>query len=314
MRIAVFGAGGVGGYLGGRLAAAGHHVTFIARGQNLEALRDRGLRLESPDSDEVIESIQATDETAGMDPVDVVIVGVKAWQVPEIARSLQPLIGASTVVLPVQNGVEAADHLANAVGERHVLGGVCVIISYLAGPGHVRHVGGQPSIELGSLTEVSNDTARVIGDLQQALTAVGIDCTISDDIRRAVWRKFLLITSYGGVGAVSRAPVGVTRAIPDTRRLIEQAMAEVVELARAHGVQLGSEDVQLMMDQVDAFTEESTASMQRDIDEGKPSELYDQSGAVVRLGEQAGINTPVHRFLYSCLLPTELRSRGELSY
>jgi 2-dehydropantoate 2-reductase len=314
VRIAIFGAGGVGGYLGGRLAGTdANELTFIARGQSLEALQQHGLRLEGPDADELIETIQATDQTADLEPFDVVIIAVKAWQVPLITQELPPLVGPNTVVLSVQNGVETVDHLVNAVGEDHVLGGVCVVISYLAGPGHVHHVGGQPSIEMGALGDVSADTAQVIDDLQRAFKAAGIDCTISQDIRRAMWRKFLLITSYGGVGAVSRAPVGLTRQIPQTRRLIEEAMEEVVAVGRAHGVHLGPEDVTQMMEQVDAFRQESTASMQRDIQEGKPSELYDQSGAVVRLGTQVDIATPIHQFIYSCLLPAELGARGELS-
>ncbi|MQA87146.1 MAG: 2-dehydropantoate 2-reductase [Streptosporangiales bacterium] len=312
MRIVVVGAGGVGGYFGGRLAAAGHQVTFLARGQNLQTLQCRGtIRLQSPESDEVIGPIHATHRTESVGAVDAVIVAVKAWQVSEIAESLEPLIGSKTVVLSLQNGVEAPRQLAKVVGDKHVLGGVCVVIAYLDGPGHVCFVGRNSAIEMGSLTGNIGATAHRLRD---AFTQAGVRCEISDEINVALWRKLLLISSYGGVGAVARAPVGVTRLVPETRQMIETAMAEVVDVARAHDVPLGPDDIGHMMAQVDAFHSESTASMQRDIAAGRPSELDYQSGAVVRLAEQVGVQAPIHQFIYASLLPAERRARGDLDY
>jgi 2-dehydropantoate 2-reductase len=311
VRIAVMGAGGVGGYFGGRLAEAGHQVTFIARGRNLDKIRTDGLRITAPETDTTIGSVGAADDPASAGEADVVLVAVKSWQVPEVAASLKPLLAEHTVVLPLENGVEAPGRLATALGAQHVFGGVCVIISYLAEPGHVHHVGGTPSIQLGPIEPGLPDSIRrTAAELREALTGAGVECTDSPDIHRAMWRKFLLITSYGGVGAVTGQPVGVTRQLTETRELIEEAMNEVSAVARARGVGLDAEDVRSMMRQVDAFAPESTASMQRDLAAGRPSELNDQNGAVVRLGAQSGVDTPVHRFIHTCLLPAENQARG----
>jgi 2-dehydropantoate 2-reductase len=311
MRVAVIGAGGVGGYFAGRLAEAGHHVSVIARGRSVEVLREEGLRIEDPESDTTVTGIDVSDSPDDVGEVDAVIVAVKSWQVPEIAPGLKPLVGDHTVVLPLQNGVEAADQLADGVGEAHVLGGVCMIIAYSVEPGHVRHVGGAVAVELAPLGQTTQAMHGTTVDLQEALSSAGVRCDWSDDIRRAIWRKFLLISSYGGVGALSRQPVGVTRTVAETRSLIEDAMHEVVDVGRAHDVALDTDDVATMMKQLDAFSPDSTASLQRDIFDGKPSELDDQSGAVVRLGAAVGVATPIHRSIYSCLLPSERFARGE---
>ena len=309
MKIAVVGVGGVGGYFAGRFVAAGHEVTLVARSHSSADLRERGLRVEAPDSDQTVHDFRLVDSPEAADEVDAVLVAVKSWQVPAVASSLKPMIGPRTVVLPVQNGVEAARQLAEAVGDEHVLGGVCMIIAYLVEPGHVRRLGDTVAVELGAIAEAPS-TRGTMQQLRRALEDAGVECSVSPDIHRAIWRKFLLISSYGGVGALSRSPVGVTRVVPETRDLIEDAMREVVAVGRAHGVALDASDVTTMMGQLDAFSDDSTASMQRDIAEGRPSELEDQSGAVVRLGRAVDVSTPIHRSIYSCLVPSERLARG----
>jgi 2-dehydropantoate 2-reductase len=312
LRITVMGAGGLGGFLGARLASIGHQVTFIARGENLKVLRAHGIRLEEPASDVVLDSVLATDDPLAAGPADVVIVGVKSWQVAETAPLLKPLVSDRTVVLAIQNGVEAVDQLAGVLGEHHVLGGACAITSYLVGPGHVYHFGGRPWMTLGRIVSVPDSIDTVVEQLREALCLAAVQCTCSSDIRRSIWRKFLLITSYGGIGAVTRMPVGVTRSLAQTRQLIEEAMNEVLLVGRRHNVALDEGDVQAMMRQFDELPPDATTSMQRDIAAGRRSELPDLNGAVVRLAAQVDVVPRIHQFIYWLLLPSELRAVGEL--
>ncbi len=309
MRIAVLGAGGVGGYFGARLAQAGEEVTFIARGRHLEAIRAHGLRVESALGDVTISPARATDRPEDVGPVDLVLVAVKTWQVPDAAARARPLVGPDTAVLPLENGVEAADQAAAALGREHVLGGVCQIVSFVAGPGVVRHAGLKPHVELGELDRKPSERAERI---RAAFARAGVSVRVAPDIHAALWRKLVFIASLSGVGAVTRAPAGVVRAVPDVRRMLEAAMHEVATVARARGVAVPDETVAETLAFVDRLPPEATASMQRDLVEGRPSELEAQNGAVVRLGAAAGVPTPVHAFLYASLLPAELRARGKL--
>jgi 2-dehydropantoate 2-reductase len=309
MRIAVFGTGGVGGYFGGRLAQAGEDVIFIARGEHLRAIQASGLRVDSLKGDFVVQPAQATDDPARVGVVDVVLVGVKAWQVTEAAQAMRPLIGPDTFVVPLQNGVEAPDQLAALLSAKHVLGGLCSIISLLAGPGHIRHVGAEPSIAFGKIDNRPTERAE---RLRQAFARAEVKVEIPRDIHVAMWEKFLFIASWGGVGAVTRAPVGVVRRLPETRAMMEEAMREILYVGQARGIALTEEAMRKAIGFIDSLQPTSTASMQRDILEGRPSELDFQNGSVVRLGKDAGIPTPVHTFLYHSLLPAELRAREVL--
>jgi len=308
MRIAIVGAGGVGGYFGGRLAEAGASVVFIARGAHLEALRRDGLRVESIAGDFVVRPAEATDLVASIGTVDVVLVCVKAWQVPEVAVSLLPMLGPDTVVVPLQNGVEAAGQLASVVGTDRVLGGLCRIVSYVAGPGHIRHAGVSPRIEFGEMDGRSSERAATLRALFE--TARGLSVGTPDDIAAALWEKFLFIAPVSGVGAVTRLPVAVFRGIPETRAMLEAAMREVSDLARARGVALAEDAIARTLAYVDGLPADATASMQRDIMEGRPSELEYQTGAIVRLGREARVPVPVNECLYRSLLPAELKARG----
>jgi 2-dehydropantoate 2-reductase len=297
----------VGGYFGGRLAEAGVSVTFVARGAHLAALRRDGLTVESVAGDFVVRPVDATDDAGAVGPVDVVLVGVKAWQVPEAARALLPLLGTDSVVVPLQNGVEAADQIAAVVGAHRVLGGLCKIVSYLAGPGRIRHAGIAPRIEFGERD--GRRSERVLALRAAFENARGVSVGTPADIEAAVWEKFLFIAPFSGVGAVTRAPAGELRAIPETRSMLEAAMREVFDLARARGVALGDDAVARTLRWVDGLPADATASMQRDIVEGRPSELEYQNGAVVRLGRESGVPVPVNECLYRSLLPAERRAR-----
>ena len=313
MRLAVFGAGAVGGYFGGRLAQAGEDVVFIARGEQLQALRDRGLRVDSfvSKGDFVVQPVQATDDPEQVGVVDAVLVGVKAWQVTEAARAMRPLFGPETFVVPLQNGVEAPSQLAAVLGGEHVLGGLCRIVGLVVEPGYIRHAGLEPYVAFGELDNRPSERAE---RLREAFARAGVTAEVPLDIRVAMWEKFLFIASFSGVGAVTRAPAGVLRSLPETRQMLKQAMHEVLAVARARGIALPEEAIPRTMTLIDGLPPGGTASMQRDVIEGRPSELESQNGAVVRLGREVGVDTPLHAFIYHSLLPLELRARGQVQF
>ncbi len=311
MRIAFIGIGALGGYFGGRLAQAGNNVVFIARGATLEALRKNGLRVESPLGDFSLPQVRATDDPQSAGQVDAVFVTTKAWQVPDAAQQIGSMVGPETIVVPLQNGVEAYDQLAAALGPEHVLGGMCHIIAMVAAPGVIQHMGMQPLITIG---EWNNARTSRLAKLVACLEAAGLEVRVPESIQVALWEKFEFIASFGGVGAVTRAPIGVVRSVPETRSLLERAMQEIVGLANACGVPVPHESVASTLKFIDSLLLAGTASMQRDVAAGRPSELAAHSGAVVRLGRAKNFCTPVHEFIYHALLPGELRARGELSF
>ena len=306
MRICVFGAGGVGGYFGGRLAAAGNSVAFIARGATLDVLRKNGLRVESPLGDIALANVEATDDPTEVGEVDAVILGVKAWQVPEVAEAVLPMVGESTVILPLQNGVEAADQLVALYGPEHVIGGMCRIVSFVVKPGLIRHQGVEPFVALG---ELDNHRSERVERLAAALSDAGVDTKVSPDIQSSLWQKLLFIAPVSGLGALTRVSVGELRSSPETYSILRDAMEEIVALAVACGVALADDAIDKTLRFVDGLPGDVTTSMQRDIMEGRPSELEALNGAVVRLGREAGVPTPVNGFIYAALTPMEARAR-----
>lgn len=309
MRIAIFGTGGVGGYFGGRLAQAGEDVIFIARGDHLHAMRRNGLRVESIKGNFCVKQVQVTDDPGEVGAVDAILVCVKAWQVADAARAMHSMLGPATYVVPLQNGIEAPDHLAAELGRERVLGGLCGIIAYRAGPGHIQHVGVDPFVSFGELDNYMSERVERLRQTIERCQCTTV--TVPLDIEAAMWKKFLFITSISGMGAITRVPMGVLRNQPGTRRLLERAMEEIHTLARARRVALPNDIITTTMGFIDGLPADATASMQRDIMEGRASELEAQNGAVVRLGGQAGIATPVNGFIYHCLLAMERRARGE---
>lgn len=307
MRVAIFGAGGVGGYFGGRLAEAGHSVAFIARGAHLDAILRDGLQVESLAGNFAVRPAEATAAPASVGQVDAVIVCVKAWQVAAAAAAMQPLLGPRSFVVPLLNGVEAADQLAAVVGGDRVLGGLCRIVSYVASPGRIRHAALKPEIEFGERD--GRRSARAEALRAAFASAAGVTVAIPDDINVALWEKFLFIAPFSGVGAVTRMPAGSFRNVPETREMLAAAMGEVFQLARARGVALRADAIERTLSFADALPEDATSSMQRDILEGRPSELEAQNGAVVRLGRAALVPTPVNECIYRSLLPAELRAQ-----
>lgn len=307
MKIAFVGAGGVGGYFGGRLARAGIDTTFIVRGATLETLRTRGLRVESPLGDFTINPVQATDDPSSVGPVDAVLMAVKAWQLPAAAAEVRPLVGPDTMVVPLQNGIDAPDVLATIYSARHVVGGLCAIVSFVVAPGHIRHAASEPLILFG---ELDNRRSERVERLRDAFVQAGVNASIPPDIQHSLWTKFLFIATMSAVGALTRVPVGVWRANPAIRLIVDGSLREIAALAQARGVDLGPDAVAKTWERYDAMASSSTSSMQRDIMEGKPSELDAQLGAVVRLARQSGVPTPITSMLYDLLVPQEQAARG----
>jgi 2-dehydropantoate 2-reductase len=306
MRIAVFGTGGVGGYFGGRLAQSGQDVIFIARGAHLDAIKVNGLKITSKKGDFAINPAQATDNPKNVGAVDAVLIAVKAWSVAEVAEAIRPIVGPDTCILPLENGVDAPAQLSAIFGAERVLGGLCRVISYIGEPGRIQHDGGDDFIALG---ELDNEPSSRIEALRDAFANAGLNVDLPKDIQAAMWEKFLFISAFSGVGAVTRSPAGVTRALPETRSMLESAMTEAFNVAKARGIAIAEDAVAVGMSAMDRQPLVGEASMQRDIMEGKPSELESQTGAVVRLGRESGVPTPTHDFIYSSLLPQENLAR-----
>jgi len=296
----------VGTYFGGRLAAAGEEVVFLARGAQLEALRARGLVIHGAGGELRLPRVTAVGSAAGIGRPDLALICVKAWQVPEAAREIRPAVGPATAILPLQNGVEAVDQLASALGRERILGGTCRIIALVESPGVTRHVGVDAQVAAG---ELAGGRSERLSAVTEAFRRSGVMVENPPDIVKAIWEKFLFFAAASGVGAVTRSPIGVLRSLPETRAMIEGAMREVAAVAAAAGVRLDGHVVEKTMAFLDRLPPNGTSSMQRDIAAGRPSELESMSGAVVRLGAEHGTPTPIHAFLHASLLPQEMAAR-----
>ena len=312
MRIAVFGCGGVGAYFGGRLAQIGQDVTFIARNESLSAMRSNGLKVGSIAGDFLLDRVKVTSNPAEVGHVDYVLCTVKAWQVTAAARAMKPLVGPDTLVVPLQNGVEAPEQLTNILDPANVIGGLCAIVAFQASPGHIKHSGANPLIRFGHLDNRPDPRINSLSEIFNHCS--GVKASIPDSIEVAMWQKFMLITPWSGLGAVSRAPIGVLLEQSETRELLTEAAEEIYQVGLAMDIPLPKDSVAKAISTLEGITPNSTASMQRDLVRGRPSELDAQSGAVVRLAHEAGVETPVNRFLLYSLRSLELRARGALTF
>jgi 2-dehydropantoate 2-reductase len=305
MRIGIVGAGGVGGLLAGLLSRAGHEVAVVARGEALELIRARGLHVESPLG--VFTARVEAGTVADLAPVEALFVTVKTWQVREVVPTLAPLLRPDGIVVPLENGVDAPDECAVSLGATRAYGGICHVLSWLEGPGVVKHIGDGIRVTLGAWRAPVD--ARVEA-LQRALSEAGVAARITGDFSVALWDKFVFIASFGGVGAVTRAGAGPLRTLPETRRLLAGAFDEVCAVAQARGVGLRSETAVKAMTLIDTLPADAIASLQRDIVSGRPSELEALSGAIARLGAELGVPVPIHTMVYASLLPQEQAARA----
>jgi 2-dehydropantoate 2-reductase len=300
MRIAVIGAGGVGGAFGAALAHAGAGVTFVARGPHLNAIRANGLRVEGGRGDTILNPANATDDPATIGPVDFVLFCVKLWDVETAGAAIRPLIGPKTAVIPLQNGIDAADRLIPILGAPAVMGGVAQISATIAAPGVIRQTGTFMRLIFGELA--GGRSARCDAFLGLCEKA-GFDATHSDHILTDLWMKFILLATNSAITAATRSPLGKLRDDPDIAPLIARAAAEVVAVGRAKGIALPDDAA----DKTTAFNRTAPpgmmASMAHDLIKGSRIELPWLSGKVVALGRELGVPTPVHEVLYAVLKP-----------
>jgi len=299
MRIAILGSGGVGGYFGGRLAAAGSDVSFLARGAHLAALRERGLRLMSAQGDIHVPRVQATDDPAAIGPVDLVFFTVKLYDTESALRMLPPLIGPHTLVVPFQNGVDSVDTLVAAVGREHVAGGTAYVSAVIAEPGVIRHTA------MGRLAFGPLDGQRLaaLEALRDACARAGIEATLSDRIFVDIWAKFVRLTVLSGMTCIARSPIGVVRSDPDLRAMMEAAAHESVAVARGKQIPLPHSMYDDTLAGLRALPDETKSSMLEDLERGRPIELPWLSGALVRIAEEVGVDAPTHRLIVALLKP-----------
>ena len=306
MNIVVIGAGGVGGYFGGKLAKAGFDVTFIARGNHLKAIKKEGLQVKSILGDFKVHP-NVTDNINDIKNPDLVILGVKSWQVLGVAEQLKNVIDDDTMVLPLQNGADNADKLLSVLPKKNVLAGLCKIVSKVESPGVINHFTFEPEIVFGEYDDFKTER---IQNLKKVFDKAGFKNTLSEHIHLDIWKKFLFIGTISGIGALTRAVFGVMRENPGIRKIIFDTAQEMVAVANAKGVALTSNDVDMIIKVIDGLDYNTTASMQRDIMEGKPSELENFNGYIVKQGKLLGIETPTNAFIYHCLLPQEMKARN----
>lgn len=291
MKIAILGAGGVGGFFGGMLARAGHEVTLLARGAHLAMVHERGLEVRTPEETFTV-PVGVTDDPREIGQVDLVVIAVKNYSLPDVAPAARLLAESGAVILPLLNGVEAADRLiASSVPRDLVLGGLAEISAFRAAPGVIQRRSSFHKVVLGELAGgLSERTERIAASFREA----GTDGRASADITADLWRKLAFIASTAAACGLSRTPVGVIRDAPLGRLLFERAVREALNVAQALGVQTGDEAEARIMGFVDSLAPELKPSFLLDYESGGPTELDDLSGAISRLGRQAGVETPVH--------------------
>ena len=300
MKFAVFGTGGMGAYFGGRLARAGHDVWFIARGRNLAAMRDGGLRIESPTGNFTVNPVQATDDPAKIGPVDYVLYCVKLYDVDSTKHALKPLLGPQTSILTLQNGIDVVDMLAPVVGRERLMPGASYVSSNIFEPGLIRHVGAAGHIDFGEPDGKISARAKA---LIAAFDKAGFEVRFREDIIDSLWQKFVLVCTFSGVMTLTRAPIGVVRATPETLRLLADAGREAVAVARASGINLPADFAESMSTRAQGMAPELKPSLLEDLEHGRRMEVDWFSGTIVRLGEKLGIPTPVHRVIHAALKP-----------
>jgi 2-dehydropantoate 2-reductase len=299
MKIAVVGAGGVGGYFGARLAAAGADVAFVARGAHLEAMRTKGLTVLSPLGDIRLDRVNATADPESIGPVDVVLFAVKLYDTDAASARLGPLIGPDTVVVTLQNGVESVGMLSAVVGRSHVAGGVAHVFAVITEPGVIRHT----ALDLIITGELDGARTPRLEQLQALARQAGFECRLSEQIEMEIWLKFVRLSAFSGMTAVTRSPLGIVRDDPDLLAMLQAAVMEGMAVAHAKQIQFPPNALADMFAHMATMPSQSKSSMLEDLERGRRLELPWLSGAVVRIGRELGVETPIHRFMASVLAP-----------
>ena len=307
MRIAVVGAGGVGGGFGVALAKAGADVTFIARGAHLAAMKSAGLKVQGGRGESHLVPTKATDDPAAIGNVDIVLFCVKLWDVESAGERIKPLIGPNTAVIPLQNGIDAAERLIPILGSNAVMGGVAQISASIVAPGVIQQVGTFMRMIFGEFDGRRSQRAE---DFLALCLKAGFDATLSDQILTDLWMKFILLASNAGMMSLARQPIGQLRDDPDMRPIFLAAYREVIDVGRARGVTLPADAVNIIVGFTSHMPPAMKASMALDLDRGNQLEVPWLSGKVAELGRQFGIPTPTHSMMYAMLKPYVMGSAG----
>ncbi len=306
MRIAVVGAGGVGGGFGAALAKAGADVTFIARGAHLDAMKKQGLRVTGGRGETHLQPAQATDDPREVGAVDYVLFCVKLWDVESAGEHIKPLVGAGTAVIPLQNGIDAPERLIPILGGKAVMGGVAQISASITAPGVITQVGTFMRLLFGELDGSKSPRGQAFYDMCKK---AGFDATHSDQIVTDLWMKFILLATNASVMALARQPIGKLRDDPDMAPQFVAAYREVIEVGRARGVKLPAGALDTMLAFNAGAPPAMKPSMALDLDRGNRLELPWLGGKVVELGRKLGVPTPVHSLMYAALKPYVMGAR-----
>jgi len=304
------GTGGVGGYYGGLLAKEGHDVTFISRGAHLYAIRHEGLKVKSVHGDFTISPANATEHPAKVGPVDLILFCVKTYNTDEAAEAIQSAVGPQTVVISLQNGIDASERIGKVIGMEHVLGGATWLSSAVEAPGVIRQVSEFRRIVFG---DMDGSQSERIQSIYEVLKNTGITVEISEDILKILWTKFVFIAAVSGLGSLTRLPMGDYRSVPEARGLISGIMREIEALSHAQGIALDEDVVQKSLQFMDDAAPHIKPSMQVDVEAGHRTEIESMIGVIGRKGRELGVPTPVADFVYASLLPIELKALKDLS-
>jgi 2-dehydropantoate 2-reductase len=304
MRVAVMGSGGIGGYYGGKLAAAGEDVTFIARGAHLEAIRRDGLQVKSVAGDFHVRP-KATDDPTMIGPVDLVLFCVKGYDTETAAQRVRPLMGTETAVLCLQNGVDNEEKLARILGKSHVLGGVVHVLSTISAPGVISQIAGPRTLKCG---EMDGGVSPRVTRIAEAFVRAGVSAEASPNILVDLWEKFLFICAHGGVTALGRLGIGEILGCPETAQFYRAVMEEIAAVGRAKGVALPADAVVRAIAFAGTLQPAMRSSLAHDLERGNRLEVEALMGAVVRYGAEVGVSTPLNSAIYACLLPHHRRA------
>ena len=306
MNIVIIGAGGVGGYFGGKLALAGYQTTFIVRGQTLEKIQSNGLQVKSILGDFHVYP-PATNDFDVVKKADLILLCTKSWQIEAIARKIKPLLPKHAAVLPLQNGADNADRLAAILPPAQVMAGLCRIVSKIESPGVIDHFGYEPEIIFG---EMNNEPSLRLESIKVVFDKAGFKNRSSNHIQRDIWLKFLFIASISAMGALTRSVLGVMREDIFLRKKLIETASEIVSVGKGLGIDIDKKDIDSCFEIIDSIDYDTTMSLQRDMMEGRPSELENFNGYIVQQGDKLNIDTPVNDFIYYSLRPMEEKVRS----
>ncbi len=308
MHTVIIGAGGVGGYFGGKIANSGQKVTFIARGNHLEAIQKNGLQVHSIEGNFTTFPFLVTENISEVEKADMVLICTKSWQVKTASEIIKPILKDTTIVIPLQNGADNTEKVLSVLDKKYVLGGLCKIYSKIEAPGIISHFGHPPEIIFGELDKRKTERLQ---EVKHIFDKAGFNNRISDDIQVDIWTKFMFIATVSGLGGLTRATIGEMFENPELNHILKETANEMYHIALAREVALSQDIVNKIMVFIEKQPYDATASTQRDLMEGRPSELENFNGFIVREGKKLGIPTPTNTFIFSCLEPMERKARNQ---